>query len=191
MWGEPCQFAIVCRGTVEVVTVLSPPCQIQGEIGIVGSWTGDRGFHEALSSPNQLPMEAWRSPLSSRSKRTRISCHATLDKAACAPFCKGKAHELHQRHQHQREIRGSAVEGSAVQRPRHGNVLQLRAIGVSAPTPLSSGTSVARRIIGVRTPGASQSLISGVNPANKFLLVSDSEQQSGQLVALLPAKSGE
>jgi hypothetical protein len=28
--------------------------------------------------------------LSSRPERTRISCHAALDKAACAPFCKGK-----------------------------------------------------------------------------------------------------
>src|ERR1700684_2233841 len=54
--------------------------------------------------------------LSSRPKRTRISCHAALDKAACAPFCKGKAHEVHQRHQVPQEIRGSGVEGSAVQR---------------------------------------------------------------------------
>jgi hypothetical protein len=28
------------------------------------------------------------SPLSSRPKRTRISCHAALDKAECAPFFK-------------------------------------------------------------------------------------------------------
>jgi hypothetical protein len=52
--------------------------------------------------------------LSSRPERTRISCHAALDKAACAPFCKGKAHEVHQRHQVPQEIRGSVVEGSAV-----------------------------------------------------------------------------
>jgi hypothetical protein len=52
--------------------------------------------------------------LSSRPERTRISCHAALDEAACAPFCKGKAHDVHQRHQVQQEIRGSAVEGSAV-----------------------------------------------------------------------------
>jgi hypothetical protein len=29
-----------------------------------------------------------RSPSSSRPKRTRISCHAVLDKTACAPFRK-------------------------------------------------------------------------------------------------------
>src|SRR6202522_2053614 len=32
--------------------------------------------------------------LSSRPERTRISCHAALDRSACAPFCKGKAHEV-------------------------------------------------------------------------------------------------
>src|ERR1700723_2629281 len=63
-------------------------------------------------------MEALPSPLSSRPKRTRISCHATLDKAAYARFCRGNAHEAHQRHQVPQEIRGSAVEGSAVQRTR-------------------------------------------------------------------------
>jgi GNAT superfamily N-acetyltransferase len=52
--------------------------------------------------------------LSSRPERTRISCHASLEKAACAPFCKGKAHEVHQRHQVPQEIRGSVVEGPAV-----------------------------------------------------------------------------
>jgi hypothetical protein len=62
--------------------------------------------------------------LSSRPKRTRISCHAALDKAACAPFCKGKAHEVHQRHQVPQEIRGSVVEGSAVQRTPLGNVFR-------------------------------------------------------------------
>jgi hypothetical protein len=45
---------------------------------------------------------------------TRISCHAALDKATCAPFCKRKAHEVHQRHQVPQEIRGSEAEGSAV-----------------------------------------------------------------------------
>jgi hypothetical protein len=34
------------------------------------------------------PMEASPSPLSSRPKRTRISCHAAPDKTACAPFFK-------------------------------------------------------------------------------------------------------
>jgi hypothetical protein len=33
-------------------------------------------------------MEAPPFPLSSRPKRTRISCHAALDKATCAPFRK-------------------------------------------------------------------------------------------------------
>src|ERR1700728_2584966 len=59
-------------------------------------------------------MEAQPSPLSSRPERTRISCHAAVDMAACAPFCKGKAHEMHQRHQLPQEIRGSAVEGPAI-----------------------------------------------------------------------------
>jgi hypothetical protein len=31
-----------------------------------------------------------------------------------APFCKGKAHEVHRRHQAPQEIRGSEVEGPAV-----------------------------------------------------------------------------
>jgi len=53
-------------------------------------------------------------PLSSRPERTRISCHAALDTSTCAPFRKGKAHEVHQRHQVLQEIRGSVVEGSAV-----------------------------------------------------------------------------
>jgi hypothetical protein len=52
--------------------------------------------------------------LQSRPERTRISCHAALGKAACAPSCKGKAHEVHQRHQVRQEIRGSVVERSAV-----------------------------------------------------------------------------
>jgi hypothetical protein len=33
-------------------------------------------------------MEASPSPLSSRPERTRISCHAALDKTTCAPFRK-------------------------------------------------------------------------------------------------------
>jgi hypothetical protein len=52
--------------------------------------------------------------VSSRPERTRISCYAAMDKASCAPFCKGKAHEVHQRHQVPQEIRGSLVEGPAV-----------------------------------------------------------------------------
>src|ERR1700722_9173579 len=34
--------------------------------------------------------------------------------AACAPFCKGKVHEVHQRNQVPQEIRESVAEGSAV-----------------------------------------------------------------------------
>ena len=41
-----------------------------------------------LSSTIRLAMEAPPSPLSSRPKRTRISCHAALDKTTCAPFRK-------------------------------------------------------------------------------------------------------
>ena len=44
---------------------------------------------EDLRSPsatNHSPLKALPLPLSSRPKRTRISCHAALDKAACAPF---------------------------------------------------------------------------------------------------------
>jgi hypothetical protein len=40
------------------------------------------------SAQQLLSMEAPRSPLSSRPKRTRISCHAALDKAACAALRK-------------------------------------------------------------------------------------------------------
>jgi hypothetical protein len=57
---------------------------------------------------------------------TRISCHALLDKAACAPFCQGKAHEVRQRHQLPQEIRGSVAEGSAAQRTSPGYVLNPR-----------------------------------------------------------------
>src|ERR1700721_2339294 len=57
---------------------------------------------------------------------TRISCHALLDKAACAPFCQGKAHEVRQRHQLPQEIRGSKAEGFAAQRTSPGYVLNPR-----------------------------------------------------------------
>jgi hypothetical protein len=40
------------------------------------------------SSTNQSPLKAPHAPLSSRPERTRISCHAALDKAAYAPFRK-------------------------------------------------------------------------------------------------------
>jgi hypothetical protein len=41
--------------------------------------------------------------------RTRISCHAALDMAACC-FRKGKQHGVRQRHQLPQEIRGSAAQ---------------------------------------------------------------------------------
>jgi hypothetical protein len=62
--------------------------------------------------------------VSSRPERTRISCHAAMDMPACAPFCKGEAHEINQRHQVPQEIRGSAVEGSAVPQTSPGNVFR-------------------------------------------------------------------
>jgi hypothetical protein len=34
----------------------------------------------------------------------RISCHATLDKTACAPFSQGKAHEVHGTNEASQEI---------------------------------------------------------------------------------------
>jgi hypothetical protein len=37
----------------------------------------------------------------------RISCHAALDKATCAPFRKEKVYEIRQRHQVRQEIRGT------------------------------------------------------------------------------------
>jgi hypothetical protein len=40
------------------------------------------------SATNHSLLKALPLPLSSRPKRTRISCHAGLDKAACAPFPK-------------------------------------------------------------------------------------------------------
>jgi hypothetical protein len=74
------------------------------------------------------------------------SCHTALDKAACAPFGKGKAHEVHQRHKVPQEIRGSAVEGSAVQLPSDGHVFQAPAHAIpslrcscSSVIPLVSG----------------------------------------------------
>jgi hypothetical protein len=65
--------------------------------------------------------------LSSPPERTRISCHTALDRAAGAPFSKGKAHEVHQRHQVLQEIRGSAVERSAVRLSAFPN-LELKAV---------------------------------------------------------------
>jgi hypothetical protein len=56
--------------------------------------------------------------LSSRPERTRISWHAALDTTACAPFFKERRMIVCQRHQLPQEIRGSAVERSAVCTPQ-------------------------------------------------------------------------
>jgi hypothetical protein len=84
--------------------------------------------------------------LSSRPERTRISCRAAMDMDVCAPFCKGKAHEVHQRHQVPQEIRGSVVEGSAVNHPQHQMVIRkvefvLHPIRHDNPCPLSYSRS--------------------------------------------------
>ena len=55
-----------------------------------------------------------RLPLSSRPKRTRISCHASLTSGTVCGFHQGKPHEVRRRHQLPQEIRGSEVEGPAV-----------------------------------------------------------------------------
>ena len=83
------------------------PCPVQ---------RGRKSGYAPVGMTIHLGDNTWRSQtkLSSRPERTRISCHAALDKAAYAPFCKGKAHEVHQRHQVPQEIRGSVVEGPAV-----------------------------------------------------------------------------
>jgi hypothetical protein len=63
--------------------------------------------------PSQSPssMEALPSPC--HPERTRISCHAALDTAACAVFRRRKPHEVRQRQQDQQEIRGSRGTCSA------------------------------------------------------------------------------
>ena len=45
-----------------------------------------QGDEKTPSVRGRSPMGAPPSPLSSRPKRTRISCHAALDRARCAPF---------------------------------------------------------------------------------------------------------
>ena len=73
-----------------------------------------------VSPPAPAQQEAAPEPLKLSSRRaaeperTRISCHAALDEAACAPFFQGKAHDVCQRHQQLQETRGSAAEGPAV-----------------------------------------------------------------------------
>jgi len=55
-----------------------------------------------LTAPNK----SHRPPLC-HPERTRISCHAALDTAACAVFRRKKPHEVRQRQQDQQEIWGS------------------------------------------------------------------------------------
>ena len=78
--------------------------------------------HNALCHPNR-PHPWKRSPPPCHPERTRTSCHAALDTAACAVFRRRKPHEVSQRQQDQQEIRGSrgicsaprmAPKGSAV-----------------------------------------------------------------------------
>src|ERR1700722_17113819 len=73
-------------------------------------------FPTKPQNPNPKPQTDVSSRLSRPAvglERTRISCHAALDKFACAPFRK-EGHEVRQRYQGQQEIRGSEVEGPAV-----------------------------------------------------------------------------
>jgi hypothetical protein len=55
--------------------------------------------------------------LSSRPERTRISCYAAPDKAACGPFRKEGPMKFDNATEVPQEIRGSAVEGPAVPTP--------------------------------------------------------------------------
>ncbi len=97
----------------------SPPQDLSAAIQFRYPVAGTAGPSTALRSgrddkfvvenPSRVPKN-----LSSRPERTRISCHAAQDTAACAPFRQRKAHEVRQSHQVQQEIRGSAVEGPAV-----------------------------------------------------------------------------
>jgi hypothetical protein len=68
-------------------------------------------FMEAPPSPFVIPTGAYPDFLPRCAGRGRV----------CA-FCKGKAHEVYQPQQVPQEIRGSVVEGSAVQRTTRGNV---------------------------------------------------------------------
>ena len=79
-------------------------------------------------------------------------------------------------------LQPGAVASAAVASKVRGTAPDLRMTnrspsnGVSPPLPLPSGPARAPCILVFRTPRVSQSLISGMNPANKTLLVSDSEQ---------------
>jgi hypothetical protein len=56
--------------------------------------------------------EALPSPLSSRPKRTQISCFAALATTTYAAFFQEKPHEVYQRRQPRQEIWGSGAERS-------------------------------------------------------------------------------
>jgi hypothetical protein len=72
------------------VHLILNPRQPDGLGRAVWFFGGDGRDLRFPSATNHSPLKALPLPLSSRPKRTRISCHAALDKAACAPFCKGK-----------------------------------------------------------------------------------------------------
>jgi len=82
--------------------------------------TGNLGGAEGSAVPRTFPGNVESRPatdLSSRPERTRISCHAPLDKAACAPFFKERRMMFANATQHLQEIRGSVVERPAVSTP--------------------------------------------------------------------------
>jgi len=82
--------------------------------------TGNLGGAEGSAVPLTFPGNVESRPttdLSSRPERTRISCHAPLDKAACAPFFKERRMMFANATQHLQEIRGSVVERPAVSTP--------------------------------------------------------------------------
>jgi hypothetical protein len=68
--------------------------------------------------PLPVPVQEEAAPdLSSRPERTRISCYAAPDKAACGPFRKEGPMKFDNATEVPQEIRGSAVEGPAVPTP--------------------------------------------------------------------------
>jgi hypothetical protein len=77
-------------------------------------------FHGSVALPFVIP------------ERTRISCHAVLDKAACAPFRREGRMKCTNATKFQQEIRGSVVEGSAVQQAFPGNVFRAMLASVQA-----------------------------------------------------------
>jgi hypothetical protein len=97
--------------------------------------------------------------LSSRPKRTRISCHAALETTACAAFSKEKPHEVRQRHQYQQEIRGSGAEGPAVPRTLRGHGFSTARSGdLRFFSPLALYFSFADRLVPASRPLSFQGL---------------------------------